>query len=99
MFEVKSSNDKYEFRYSLDDGNTMQSILNLIADYIVSKGYTGACLGLYCTSNGKKTEDDLYADFNWVSHKAFPRRRRSIKGSNAPVQRSASFLDYLGCTS
>jgi alpha-N-arabinofuranosidase len=39
------------------------------ANHILSKGYTGAYLGVYATSNGKTTED--YADFDWVNYKGF----------------------------
>ena len=39
------------------------------ANHILSKGYTGAYLGVYATSNGKNSND--YADFDWVNYKGF----------------------------
>ena len=41
-----------------------------LIETLLSRGYTGAYLGLYATSNGKTTE--AYADFDWVRYQGFP---------------------------
>jgi alpha-N-arabinofuranosidase len=41
------------------------------ANLILSKKYTGAYLGVYASSNGRKTNE--YADFYWVRYKGFER--------------------------
>ena len=62
--KIISEGDTYKFSYSLDDGTTYQFFAETSADKILSKGYTGAYLGLYATSNGKNSKE--YADFDWV---------------------------------
>lgn len=71
IFKVISLKDKYTFLYSLDSGETYKTLIETPANYIISKGYTGAYLGLYCTSNGKQTKD--FADFDWATYKGFER--------------------------
>ena len=43
----------------------------LPADLLLSRGYTGAYLGLYASGNGQ--DDAGHADFDWVRYEAFPR--------------------------
>jgi|TARA_B100000315_G_scaffold257353_2_gene305888 alpha-N-arabinofuranosidase len=62
--KIISEGDTYKFSYSLDDGTTYQFFAETSADKILSKGYTGAYLGLYVTSKGKNSKE--YADFDWV---------------------------------
>jgi alpha-N-arabinofuranosidase len=67
-FKVKSENHNYSFYYSIN-GIEFNLFVKTKANHILSKGYTGAYLGVYATSNGKTTED--YADFDWVNYKGF----------------------------
>jgi alpha-N-arabinofuranosidase len=70
-FKVVSKDKTYTFYYTLDH-STFRPFATTNADHILSRKYTGAYLGLYASSNGKKSED--YADFDWVSYKAFERK-------------------------
>ena len=63
-FKVISENNSYKFYYSWDISNGFKAFAETSADKILSKGYTGAYLGLYCTNNGKNVKE--YADFDWV---------------------------------
>ncbi|EDP71283.1 arabinofuranosidase [Flavobacteriales bacterium ALC-1] len=67
-FKVKSENHSYSFYYSTN-GIEFSLLKETKANHILSKGYTGAYLGIYATSNGKKSND--YADFDWVNYKGF----------------------------
>jgi xylan 1,4-beta-xylosidase len=69
-FKVVSRNHRYFFYYSLD-GITFQLLAETNANHILSRGYTGAYLGLYATSHGESTTD--YADFDWVNYQGFAR--------------------------
>lgn len=40
-------------------------------NHILSKKYTGAYLGIFASSNGKKTKE--YANFDWVRYKGSER--------------------------
>lgn len=71
ILKVVSKNYKYHFSFSLDSGKTFNPFITTGSDKILSKGYTGAYLGLYCSSNGQKSSD--YADFDWVDIKYFER--------------------------
>jgi alpha-N-arabinofuranosidase len=71
IFKVESKDHKYHFFYSTDDGGSFESFAETAADLILSKGYTGAYLGLYVTSNGNKPKS--YADFDWVRYEDFQR--------------------------
>jgi alpha-N-arabinofuranosidase len=72
-FKVKSENSTYSFLYSI---NGFEFILfeTTRANYLLSKGYTGAYLGLYATSNGNTSKD--YADFDWVKYIGFEKNKR-----------------------
>eukprot|EP00434_Breviolum_minutum_P032985 symbB.v1.2.029180.t1/scaffold3167.1/size62076/2 len=52
IFKIKSEDHKYFFEYSLDDGKHFSSCAETSAALVLSLGYTGSCLGLYCTSKG-----------------------------------------------
>jgi len=67
-FRVKSENHSYSFYYKLN-GEDFKLIEEVKANYILSKAYTGAYLGIYASSNSQKSKD--YADFDWVSYKGF----------------------------
>ncbi|MBH11012.1 MAG: glycoside hydrolase 43 family protein [Candidatus Marinimicrobia bacterium] len=71
IFKVISKNNEYSFSYSLDNGNSFESLHTAKAEVILDRNYTGAYLGLYATSNGKKSSE--YADFDWVKYKGFAR--------------------------
>lgn len=67
-FKVKSENHNYYFYYSMN-GTEFKLFSETKANHILSKGYTGAYLGVYATSNGKNSKD--YADFDWVKYLGF----------------------------
>lgn len=69
ILRVVSSNHEYKLSYSLDQGESYTDFAELGAHHILSRGYTGAYLGLYSTTNGRKSGD--YADFDWVRYKDF----------------------------
>lgn len=71
VFRVESKEHQYHFMFSLDNGETFTSFATSKADYFLSRGYTGAYLGIYCTSNGKQSKD--YSDFGWVNYKGYQR--------------------------
>ena len=56
---------------SLDDGENFIYLSSLDALKLLDRNYTGALLGMFATSNGKKTKD--YADFDWVRYKDYIR--------------------------
>ncbi|PXY01223.1 glycoside hydrolase family 43 protein [Marinifilum breve] len=64
ILRVKADKEQYHFEYSLDNGNEFKRLTSIKNNYIISRGYTGAYLGMYCTSNGKKS--NAYVDFDWV---------------------------------
>mgnify|MGYP006092053825 FL=1 len=70
-FRVESKKDTYTYYYSLDDGVTFSYFNSIDAIKMLDRNYTGALLGLFSTSNGKKTND--YADFDWVIYKDYVR--------------------------
>ena len=71
IFKVISNDDKYNFFYSLDNGNSFESYSVTKAEVILDRNYTGAYLGMYATSNGKESSD--FADYEWVRYKGFSR--------------------------
>ena len=71
IFKTISIDNKYTFFYSLDDGNTFETYGVQDASVMLNRNYTGALLGLYITSNGKKARE--YADFDWVFYRGFTR--------------------------
>ena len=71
IFKVISNDDKYNFFYSLDNGNSFESYSVTKAEVVLDRNYTGAYLGMYATSNGKESSD--FADYEWVRYKGFSR--------------------------
>ena len=72
VLRVTSRDDKYALLYSLDDGASFETLLETGANHLLSRGYTGAYLGLYATANGRESDD--HADFDWFNYQAFERR-------------------------
>jgi alpha-N-arabinofuranosidase len=66
--KVVSKNHQYHYCYQLQDGSEKEWCTSS-ATLILNRGYTGAYLGLYATSNGKRSKD--YADFDWVSYQTY----------------------------
>lgn len=64
---VSSKENQYHYHYSIDNS---ESILfaSTEAHHLLSKGFTGAHLGVYATSNGQTTTD--YVDIEWVNYQA-----------------------------
>lgn len=71
ILKVVSRNSEYSFFVSTNNGKSYKQVKTTEASHILSRGYTGAFLGLYCTGNGNSTND--YADFDWASYKGFER--------------------------
>jgi alpha-N-arabinofuranosidase len=69
-FLVKSEHNSYSFYYALNDKD-FKLLDTTKSNLILSKKYTGSYLGVYASSNGKKTNE--YADFYWVKYKGFER--------------------------
>lgn len=69
ILKMTSADHKYSFFYSLNQGSNFIPIKETKANIILSKGYTGAYLGIFSSSNGTKTKD--YVDFDWVNYKGF----------------------------
>ncbi|MEO1594720.1 MAG: glycoside hydrolase family 43 protein [Pseudomonadota bacterium] len=71
ILQVASRDDEYAFSYTLGDAGEPTPAFAMDGTYILSRGYTGAHLGLYATGNGKDTGD--VARFDWVRYEAFER--------------------------
>ena len=72
LMRLVSKNGQYEFAYSLDGGREYIEFARTATTHVLSKGYTGAILGIYATSNGQETSE--HADFDWVRYAAYERR-------------------------
>ncbi len=65
--KMVSDDDSFRIYYAAGKKKTFTLFFHSIgSDKLLSKGYTGAYLGLYCTSNGKKAR--AYADFDKVEY-------------------------------
>ena len=71
VFRVVSRESRYRYEYSLDRGNSFAGFAETDAARLLSRGYTGAYLGVYSSGNGEDSGD--YADFDWVRYKGFER--------------------------
>ena len=71
--QASSEADAYRFGYRLDERDTLIEVAELPAGLMLSRGYTGANLGLYSTTNGRAVQS--HADFEWVRYIAHPRLR------------------------
>ena len=69
-FKVETENNWYSFYYALDNSEFIP-FYKTRSNYILSKKYTGAYLGVYASSNGSNSED--FADFDYVSYKGIER--------------------------
>lgn len=69
VLKIRSADHTYSFEYSLDDGANFTPCAESSAGLVLSLGYTGSCLGLYCTSKGQKTQD--FASYAWMKHMAY----------------------------
>ena len=65
IFKVFSKNQSYKYYYSLDNSTNFNFFAETSFGLLLSKGYTGAYMGIYSTSNGKNTEE--YVDFDWIT--------------------------------
>lgn len=83
IFKIKSEDHKYFFEYSLDDGKHFSSCAETSAALVLSLGYTGSCLGLYCTSKGQASTDS--ATYAWVRHSA-SMRWPEMSAQNCPME-------------
>tara|TARA_Y100000034_G_scaffold136654_1_gene214598 strand:+ start:174553 stop:176232 length:1680 start_codon:yes stop_codon:yes gene_type:complete len=70
QFKLSSKNQSYLFSYSLN-GKEFTEFQKTKSNYILSKKYTGAYLGVYATGNGFKTKD--FADFDNANYIGFER--------------------------
>ena len=69
-FKVTSKLGKYQYLYALDS-ETFITFAETPSNLILCRGYTGAYLGIYASSNGNKVLE--FADFDWVQYKGFER--------------------------
>lgn len=67
-FKLLSADHKYQFYYALNSDDFLL-FKETDASHVLSKGYTGANLSIYATSNGQNNKD--HADFDWVTYKGF----------------------------
>ncbi len=65
ILRVVSKNHKYQYQYSLNNGVSFENFTTSSAEVVLSKGYTGAYLGLYQHSIINNTD---YADYDWVKY-------------------------------
>ena len=72
LMRLVSKDGQYKFAYSLDGGDSFVGFTQIASTHVLSRGYTGANLGVYATSNGRETDE--YADFDWVEYRAYERR-------------------------
>jgi xylan 1,4-beta-xylosidase len=66
ILKISSKGNKYIYYYSTDKGNSFKKFTETSANLVLCKGYIGTNLGLYASSNGKKTKE--YAEFEWVKN-------------------------------
>lgn len=71
LLRVVSKNRRYHYTYALHGGESYHPLAETKATHLLSRGYTGAYLGLYASSNGEPTK--AYADFDWVRYQGYPR--------------------------
>ena len=71
ILRVTSKKDKYNLYYSLDNGKNFDYYTTVDAIKMLDRNYTGALLGVFSSSNGKKSND--YADYDWVRYKDYIR--------------------------
>ena len=67
FFKTEMRDGEYAFDWALHENGEYTEFARLPGYVILSRGYTGAHLGLYATSNGGNGED--HADFDWVMYR------------------------------
>ena len=65
-FKIISEKNSYNIYYAIGNKKTYTLFEKISPIHLVSKGYTGAYLGIYCTSNGKKASE--FADFEIIEY-------------------------------
>ena len=65
-FKLISENNSFNIYYAIGNKKTYSLYKKISPVYLLSKGYTGAYLGIYCTSNGKKANE--FADFEKIEY-------------------------------
>ena len=71
VLRVVSRDRKYRYEYSLDRGESFTAFAETDAARLLSRGYTGAYLGVYSSANGNSSDE--YADFDWVRYEGYER--------------------------
>lgn len=61
---ITSKENQYSYSYSLDKGKTFFPFVKTPANLVLCNGYIGSYMGLYASSNNRKTKE--YADFDWI---------------------------------
>ena len=74
LLKIISKNERYEFFYSNNENDSYKLFGTTASNLVLSKGYTGAQLGLYATSNSKKYFNKGFADIDWVNYIPAPRK-------------------------
>ena len=83
LMRLVSKGGQYEFAYSLDGGSSYIEFARTAATHVLSRGYTGALLSVYATSNGQQTNE--FADFDWVHYQGYERREGMLRVSFSHV--------------
>lgn len=67
QLEISGSEDRYQFAWSTDGKNWITLAASLSDDLTREKagGFTGTVVGLYATANGRDSDPQSYADFEW----------------------------------
>lgn len=77
VFKIESRDHSYSFSYSLTGAEgPFMPFAETPANRLLSKGYTGAYLGLYATGNGLSGSG--FADFDWVDYQGYLRLLKDI---------------------
>lgn len=71
LLRLSAKDDKYEFTYSLDNGKSFLPYDTTASNLVLCKGYIGTNLGVYASSNGRKSQE--FADFDWVNYQGYTR--------------------------
>ena len=72
LLRLESREGRYRFGYSTDGGESFEPFAETDATHVLSRGYTGAYIGVYATSNGRKSSG--FADFDQVRYQGYERR-------------------------
>jgi len=72
IFQIISKNDRYQYAYSFDNGQSFQEFYASDASLVLCKGYIGTNIGVYATSASETTYD--FVDFDWVKYNGAVRK-------------------------